>query len=103
MEHEENFYDYHTPDPTLVYEICKVSIAAYCAVKGEGYARIDIRMDRHTGEMYVLEVNAQCGLSEDENFTSIGAILRLSGNTYGGLIEDILQRVIKQHAVKIAV
>jgi hypothetical protein len=38
----------------------------------------------------VLEVNAQCGLSEDENYTSIGAILRLSGNSYKDLVIDII-------------
>ncbi|MBK6392109.1 MAG: hypothetical protein IPF70_16310 [Saprospiraceae bacterium] len=51
----------------------------HISVKGRGYGRVDIRMDQVTGEMYVLEVNAQCGLSEDENFTSIGAILKYSG------------------------
>ena len=40
--------------------------------------------------MYVLEVNAQCGISEDENYTSIGAILRLSGNTFTDLVTDII-------------
>ncbi len=45
-----------------------------------GYGRLDIRMDRQTGKMYVLEVNAQCGLSEDEDYTSIGAICVLEKN-----------------------
>ena len=30
----------------------------------------------------MLEVNAQCGLSEDEDYTSIGAILRYSDNNF---------------------
>jgi D-alanine-D-alanine ligase len=38
-------------------------------------------MDQATRQLYVLEVNAQCGLSEDEDYTSIGAILRMSGDT----------------------
>ncbi len=100
---DEDFYNYHTPEQDLIFNICKLSLDAYCAVEGEGYARIDIRMNRHTGEMFVLEVNAQCGLSEDENFTSIGAILRLSGNTYTQLVEDILLREIKRKAFKVAV
>ena len=42
------------------------------------------------GELYVLEVNAQCGLSEDENYTSIGAILRYSGKSFTDLTVEIL-------------
>jgi len=38
----------------------------------------------------VLEVNAQCGLSEDEDYTSIGAILRFSGNTFTELVAEII-------------
>jgi D-alanine-D-alanine ligase len=51
-------------------------------------------MDKETGKLYVLEVNAQCGLSDDENFTSIGAILRLSGNSYGSLIATIISNAL---------
>ena len=52
--------------------------AAYAAVGGRGYGRVDLRQDRVTGEIVVLEVNAQCGISEDEAYTSIGAILRFA-------------------------
>ena len=51
-------------------------------------------MDRHTQKMYVLEVNAQCGISEDENFTSIGAILRVSNISFTDLIVSILEETI---------
>ena len=52
--------------------------------------RADIRMDKETGKLYVLEVNAQCGLSEDENYTSIGAILRFSGVSFTELVAEII-------------
>lgn len=103
MEHGEDFYNYYAPPKIFIDQLSKICLDAFCAVKGEGYARIDVRMDRQTGKMYVLEVNAQCGLSEDENYTSIGAILRLSGNTFSELIKDILERTIKQHESKVAV
>jgi D-alanine-D-alanine ligase len=44
--------------------------------------------------MYVLEVNAQCGISEDEDFTSIGAILRVSNTSFTNLIASILEETI---------
>jgi D-alanine-D-alanine ligase len=64
---------------------------AYCSVHGTGYGRVDIRQDEKTGELYVLEVNAQCGLSEDENFTSIGAILRVNKTSFKDMIVEIIQ------------
>ncbi|MEO8110502.1 MAG: hypothetical protein ABI594_10735, partial [Ginsengibacter sp.] len=76
--------------------ICKLSLEAYKAVRGKGYCRVDLRMDSTTGKLYVLEVNSQCGLSEDENFTSIGAILRLSGNSFGSLIVDIIKEAVSR-------
>jgi len=92
----ENLYEYQHPAADLIEAISNISLDAYCAVKGQGYGRIDIRMDKETGKLYVLEVNAQCGLSEDENFTSIGAILRLSHKTYADLILQILKSSIQR-------
>lgn len=85
-----NFYNYSQPDPSLVQAIEKLSLDAYIAVGGTGYGRLDIRMDKNTGKLYMLEVNAQCGLSEDEDYTSIGAILRYSGKSFGTLIKRII-------------
>ena len=68
----------------------EVSWAAYAAVRGRGYGRVDLRQDAKTGELAVLEVNAQCGLSEDENYTSIGAILRFAGKPFHHAVEAIL-------------
>ena len=94
INNDEDFYNYRTPDQTLLKNICKISFDAYKAVRGKGYGRVDIRMDKNTGKMYVLEVNAQCGLSDDENFTSIGAILRLSGNSFDSLVATIIRNAL---------
>ncbi len=90
MPNEANFYEYALPDASLIDEIKKISWDAFVACKGCGYTRADIRMDKETGKLYVLEVNAQCGLSEDEDYTSIGAILRFSGNTFTQLVAEII-------------
>jgi D-alanine-D-alanine ligase len=63
---------------------------AYAAVRGTGYARVDLRMDRETRELFVLEVNANCGLSEDDQ-TSTGCILKLAGMTLADLLGSILK------------
>ena len=69
----------------------QIRLDAYIAVCGMGYGRLDIRMDKNTGKLYMLEVNAQCGLSEDEDYTSIGAILRYANETFSNLIHKIIQ------------
>jgi len=91
MPGNENFYNYHRPDPSLMKALEKLSLDAYIAVGGMGYGRLDIRMDKNTGKLYMLEVNAQCGLSEDEDYTSIGAILRYADKTFSDLIRKIIQ------------
>jgi D-alanine-D-alanine ligase len=90
MPGNENFYEYYRPDHSLMFSLEKLSLDAYMAVGGVGYGRLDIRMDKSTGKLYVLEVNAQCGLSEDEDHTSIGAILRYADKTFTGLIRKII-------------
>jgi D-alanine-D-alanine ligase len=90
MPNEGNFYEYELPDASLIDAIKKISWNAYVACKGKGYTRVDVRMDSATKKLYVLEVNAQCGLSEDENYTSIGAILRMSNKTFTELVVEII-------------
>jgi len=90
MPNEANFYEYALPDALLIDDIKRISWDAFVACKGCGYTRADVRMDAATGKLYVLEVNAQCGLSEDENYTSIGAILRFSNSTFTDLVTEII-------------
>ena len=90
MPQEENFYEYAIGNETTQMAIQKVAWDAYVAVGGTGYTRVDVRIDKITGTPYVLEVNAQCGISEDENFTSIGAILRYAKQSFSELIIHII-------------
>ena len=94
LPNDEPFYTYHTPDKSLIAAINKLSWDSYVAVGGKGYGRIDLRMDKETGKLYILEVNAQCGISEDEDYTSIGAILRLSGNTFSQMVAAIIDNAL---------
>lgn len=99
MPDNGEFYKYAVPDPSLIDAIKKISWDAYVATKGYGYTRADVRMDKNTGRMYVLEVNAQCGLSDDEDYTSIGAILRLSDCTFTALIAEIIYDAIRRRSL----
>ena len=90
MPEEENFYQYQLGDEAIQMAVQKVSWDAYVAVNGTGYTRVDVRICNKTGVPYVLEVNAQCGISEDENFTSIGAILRYANQSFTELVIHII-------------
>lgn len=100
MPRDENFYEYAAPEDSLIDALKQLSWDAYCATRGTGYTRVDIRMDAANGKLYVLEVNAQCGISEDENYTSIGAILRFDHKSFTNLIVEILNDAFTRAAKK---
>lgn len=100
MPDQGNFYEYRAVPAALVPVLKELSMAAYASCGGKGYTRIDIRQDAASGRLFVLEVNAQCGLSEDEDYTSIGAILRVSGISFTGIISEILEDALRRSVCK---
>lgn len=90
MPQNENFYEYALGNEETQVQIQKLAWDAYISVGGTGYTRVDIRVDHNTGIPYVLEVNAQCGISEDENYTSIGAILKYANQSFTELVIHII-------------
>ena len=103
MPENGNFYEYGPVEPLLIPALKKLSMDAYKSCGGKGYTRIDIRQDSATGKLYMLEVNAQCGLSEDEDYTSIGAILKVSGVSFTEIITEILKDALRRSMVKTVV
>lgn len=100
IEEEGHLYNYKMADEELIETLKEISIKAFKSVGGMGYGRLDIRMDKNTGKFYVLEVNAQCGLSEDEDYTSIGAILRFDQKSFTHLIVEILEDAVVRYQSK---
>lgn len=100
MPESDNFYEYAIPDENLIEEIKRISWDAHASNNGVGYSRVDLRMDKANNKIIVLEVNAQCGLSEDENYTSIGAILKASGISFVEMIDLVLVDGIIRHLEK---
>lgn len=100
MPEQGNFYEYRPVHGDLVQQLKQLSLDAYKACGGMGYTRIDIRQDTATGKLYMLEANAQCGLSEDENYTSIGAILKASGVSFTRVITEILKDALRRSMLR---
>ncbi|MES2125486.1 MAG: hypothetical protein V4503_12440 [Gemmatimonadota bacterium] len=92
----EYLWEYAQAPAALTTTIEDLSWCAYAAVHGRGYGRVDLRQDAVTGALFVLEVNSQCGLSEDEDYTSIGAILRFAGGTFSGVVDAVVAEALRQ-------
>jgi D-alanine-D-alanine ligase len=103
LPNEADLWQYRKAPQKLHRRLREVSWQAYAACGGRGYGRVDLRQDRETGEIHVLEVNAQCGLSEDEAYTSIGAILRFARTPFSHLVREIIALAIRPEASPVAV
>ena len=92
------FYHYEPAPPALSDALIELAKSAFCAVEGTSYGRVDIRMDCPAGQLYVLEVNANPGISGDEEVVSVGRMLALANMTFAGLLAAILGQTLEQAA-----
>src|SRR5688572_18570970 len=83
-------YRYELAPPDLSPALADLARRSFRAVNGTGYARVDIRLDERTGELLVLEVNAQRGLPASDAST-VGSLLALCGQPMPPVIERILR------------
>jgi len=91
----ESFYRYELVEGDPAEELVDLAKRAFCAVAGHSYARVDIRRDADSGQLSVLEVNANCGLSGDDQ-TSTGSILQLMGWTFPDLLDRIISQTLQR-------
>ena len=92
---DADLWQYRRAPRALSRRLREVSWQAYAACGGRGYGRVDLRQDRATGDLLVLEVNAQCGLSEDEAYTSIGAILKFEKAPFSHLVRELINLAVR--------
>ncbi|KOR36613.1 hypothetical protein AM228_11685 [Planktothricoides sp. SR001] len=102
---ETPFFRYQLVGADLYEKICDMSKRAYCAVNGNGYGRVDIRMDKVSQELFVLEVNANCAISSQPYVslshpleTKVGTILHLAGIPFYQVISEIIAEVLNRKA-----
>ena len=80
-------------EPEIVQKIEAVAMDAYRALQCRDYARVDMRLDTNTGEVFVLEVNPNPDLADSCAFA---ASARASGRTYEQTICEIAELAIKR-------
>lgn len=86
--------EYRVADPVMSHRCGSVALAAFRAVGGVGYARVDMRHDPASDEIMVLEVNANCSLARDER--SIAPALAAAGMPFETLIATILAEAVER-------
>jgi D-alanine-D-alanine ligase len=70
----------------------KTAVDAYRALRARDYGRVDLRL-ADTGEIYVLEVNANCYLESGSEFAAAAAA---AGMDYPGLIARIVELAVER-------
>lgn len=86
----EPFYRYELASANMATHLTALALDAYRTVDGSGYGRVDMRFNVQTGQLQVLEVNANCGLSSDHE-TTAGEILRLADVAFPELLAVIAE------------
>ncbi|KNE62760.1 hypothetical protein AMAG_07945 [Allomyces macrogynus ATCC 38327] len=106
----EPYYRYELAPKEWQERLMQVARDAYLACAGTGYGRVDMRTTNLVDcDVYVLEVNANCGLTFDES-SSLGEIMRLSNTAPVTLMRELVdqslarweaqQTLRRQHPVK---
>ncbi|HEV8241417.1 MAG TPA: D-alanine--D-alanine ligase [Thermoanaerobaculia bacterium] len=74
----------------------KVAVQAYRALRVRDYGRVDLRLTE-AGEIYVLEVNANCYLEEKQEFAMAAAA---AGYDYPAMLDKIVALAVERQGVK---
>lgn len=89
LPENDKFYICELVQSNIENDLMDISKRAYCVLKGTGYARIDFRYHKAQEQLYVLEVNSNCGISGELEST-VGNILHLSNLSIFDLVKSIL-------------
>jgi D-alanine-D-alanine ligase len=82
-------------DDELRARLQKVSLDAYRALRVRDYGRVDLRLT-DTGDIYVIEVNANCYLEQESEFATAAAA---AGLDYPGLINRLADLAVERHKI----
>ncbi|MFK7801158.1 MAG: D-alanine--D-alanine ligase family protein [Anaerolineae bacterium] len=110
---KRDFYDYEAKyitddsellipapiDGALAEQIQSMAIAVYMAIDCAGLGRVDLMLDKDSGELYVNEINTLPG------FTSISMYPKLweaSGVSYSQLLDYLIEFAVSRNKVKAA-
>ena len=73
----------------------EMALAAFRILEGEGMARVDFLLDRHSDAIYINELNSLPGFTEGSMFPLLWAT---SGLAYPALLDRLIELAIERHA-----
>jgi D-alanine-D-alanine ligase len=82
-------------DKTLAENLVRTTLDTWKCLELNGYARIDIRVD-HSGQVYVLEANANPCISPDSGFV---AAAETAGYSFTYVVNKILNNMNNLHSI----
>lgn len=80
-----------------VREVQRLSIGAFRALECTGMARVDFLLARHTGELYVSELNTIPGFTANSMYPKMW---EASGLPYSALLDRLITLALERHAEK---
>ena len=84
-------------DDALTREVRRQAVAAFAAIDGAGFARVDFLLNRSSGELFVNEINTIPG------FTTISMFSKMweaTGVGYPALVDRLIALALERHAEK---
>jgi D-alanine-D-alanine ligase len=81
--------------PEIAEELKRIALAAWRAVGGEGYGRVDFRLDRN-GRPWILEVNSNPDIAPD---AGLARMALAAGLDYGALIRSVCELALSRQLV----
>jgi D-alanine-D-alanine ligase len=82
--------------PELAAHIQDIALRAFRAVGCRDYARVDMRLDETTGQVYILEVNPNPDLADSCAFAQC---VRASGRTYAQAMNELVHYALERAKV----
>ena len=82
-------------DDELRARLQKVSLDAYRALRVRDYGRVDLRLT-DTGDIYVIEVNANCYLEQESEFATAAAA---AGLDFPDMINRLADLAVERHKI----
>ena len=83
--------------PEQEKEVLEMAQTAYQAIDGTGLARVDFLMDKHTGKLYINEINTMPGFTK---YSMFPLLWQETGMTYAQLIERIVELGYERYHAK---
>jgi len=91
----EDFCRYEMAQEAWQEPLQQIAKDAYLALGGNGYGRVDIRtVEMENCDPFVLEVNANCGLSFEKDSSSLANILLMSKVSPPGFVKDLIEHAL---------